>query len=130
MVNATGGNLGGVEGGKAFQDELMEDFEGGFEGDYGMGQVSGSEGDEEGAEGVSNYSIDLDSDNEIKLGGFSDSEDSGSEFDEWKAFDEDEELEAERSDDDALREFEEIMGDKEYAELWSTRRYFLSHVLP
>jgi hypothetical protein len=98
----------------------MEESEG-EEGDFRMGQVSRrEEGDDEGSESVSNYSEDLDSDDEIKLGGFSDSEDD-SEFDDWKAFDEEEELEAEHSDEDALREFEEMMGDEEYAELWSTR---------
>jgi len=112
---------------EGFQDELMDERE--LEGDYGMGQVSGSERDDMVAEGISNYSeyFKLDSDNEIKLGGLSDSEDS--EFDDWKAFDE-EELEAEHSDEEALREFEEMMGDEEYAELWSTRRYSLYHVLP
>ena len=81
-----------------------------------------------GAEGISNYSLaEDDSDNE---GDFSDLEGVDSEFDDWKAFDEEEELEAEHSDDDALREFEEMMGDEEYAELWSTRRYSLCHVLP
>ena len=130
MDSEAGGSSGGSEGGEAFQDELMEGPEGDYEGDYGMGQVSGSEVDDEGAEGVSNYSVDSDSDNKIKLGGFGDSDDIGSEFDDWKAFDEEEEFEAERSDDDALREYEEIMGDEEYAELWSTRMYSLSHVLP
>lgn len=121
------GSSGGMEGGEAFKDELKEESEGDHEGDYGMAQVSGSEGNDEEADGVSNYSENLDSDDEIKLGGFSDSEDVDSEFDEWKAFDE--EVEAERSDDDALREFEEMMGDEEYAELWSTRKFSLYHFL-
>ena len=124
------GSSGAGEGGEAFQGEVMAESEGG-EGDFGMGQVSGGEeGDDEGSESDSDYSEDLDSDDEIKLGGFSDSEDGDSEFDDWKAFDEEEELEAERSDEDTLREFEEMMGDEEYAELWSTRWYSLCHVLP
>jgi hypothetical protein len=130
MDSDASGSSGGGEGGEAFPDELMEESEGDYEGDYGMGQVSGSEGDDVGPGGVLNYSEDLDSDNETKISGFGDSENLDSEFDDWKAFDEDEELEAERSDDEALREFEEMMGDEEYAELWSTRRYSLCHVLP
>ena len=106
-------------GGEAFADELKEESD---EGDYGMGRLSGSERDDVGAEGGSNYPEDLDSDDEIKLGGFSDSDDVDSEFEDWKAFDQ-EELEVEHSDEDALREFEEMMGDEEYAELWSTRKY-------
>ena len=123
------GSSGGAEGGEAFQGAVMEESEGG-EGDFGMGQVSGGEeGDDEGAEIISNYPEDLDLDDEIKLRGLSDSEDVDSEFDDWKAFDEEEELEAECSDEDALREFEEMMGDEEYTELWSTRWYSLCHIL-
>lgn len=118
----------GGEGSEAFPDEFIEESEG--DGDFGMGHISGGEegdesddeGDERLSNGVSNHSEDLDSDDEIKLGGLSDSEDGDSEFDDWKAFDE-EELEAEHSDEDALREFEEMIDDEEYAsaELWSTR---------
>jgi hypothetical protein len=129
------GGSGAGEGGEAFEDEVMEEYEG-DEGDFGMGQVLGEEGDDEGAESDSNYSEDLDSDNEIKFGGLSDSEDGSQvgdgdpEFDDWKAFDEEEENEAERSDEDGLKEFEEMMGDEEYAELWSTHWYSPFHVLP
>ena len=123
------GSSGGEdpEGGEALQDESKEESDSDYE-DYGMGQVSGNEEDDVGAEDTSNDSEDLDSDNEIRLGGFSDSEDVDSEFDDWKAFDEEEELEAEQSDKDALREFEEMMGDEEYAELWSTRMFSPHHV--
>lgn len=123
------GSSGGEdpEGGEALQDEPKEESDSDYE-DYGMGQVSGNEEDDVGAEDTSNDSEDLDSDNEIRLGGFSDSEDVDSEFDDWKAFDEEEELEAEQSDKDALREFEEMMGDEEYAELWSTRMFSPHHV--
>ena len=74
------GSSGAGEGGEAFQGEIMAESEGG-EGDFGMGQVSGGkEGDDEGSESDSDYSEDLDSDDEIKLGGFSDSEDGDSEI--------------------------------------------------
>lgn len=130
MLMDSDGSSGGGESGEVFQDELMEESEGedqgDDEGDYGMSQVSGSKGDDKGTEG---YSEDLDSDKEKELGDFSDSEKVDSEFDDWKAFDEEDEFEAENSDEDALREFEEMMGDEEYAELWSTRRYSLVHVL-
>ena len=132
LMDSDGGS-GAEEGGEAFQDKVMEEYEGG-EGDFGMGQVSGGEGDDKGAESDSNYSEDLDLDNKIKLGGLSDSEDGlqvgDNEFDDWKAFDEEEENEADCSDEDALREFEEMMGNEEYAELWSTHWYSLCSVLP
>ena len=124
------GSSSAVEGDERFQDEVMQEPEG-HEGGFEMGQDSGGEeGDDEGAESISNYSEDLNLDNEIKLGGFSDSEDGDSEFDDWKAFDEEEELGGERSDEDTLRKFEEMMGDEEYAELWSTRWYSMCHALP
>ena len=124
------GSSGGEDpgGGGALQDELMEESDSDYE-DYRMGQVSGNQEDDVRAEDASNDSEDLDSNNEIRLGGFSDAEDVDSDFDDWKAFDE-EELEAKQSDKDALREFEEMMGDEEYAELWSTRMFSLHHVLP
>ena len=136
LMDSNGSSVAG-EGGKVFQDKVMEEYER-AEGDFGMGQVSGGEGDDKGgeegdnkgAESVSNYSEDLDLDDEIKLRGLSDSEDKDSEFDDWRAFDEEEELEAECSDEDALREFKEMMGNEEYAELWSTHWYSLCHVLP
>lgn len=115
LMDSDGRSGAGDDGG----DEFREDSEG-EDGDFRMGHVSRrEEGDDEGDESVSNYSEDLDLDDEIKLGGVSDSE-NDSEFDDWKAFDE-EELEVEHSDEDAQREFEEMMGDEEYAELWSTR---------
>ena len=80
LMDSEGGS-GAGEGGEGFQDEVMQESEG-YEGVFGMGQDSGGEeGDDEGAESISNYSEDLNSDNEIKLGGFSDSEDGDSEFD-------------------------------------------------
>jgi hypothetical protein len=132
MDSDASGSSGRVEGGEGLQDDLMGESEGVYdsEDDYEKGHLSGDEGEDKGAKGSSNYSEDLDFDNEIKLGDFSESDDVDSEFDDWKAFDEEEELDAERSDEDAMKELEEMMGDEEYAELWSIRRYSLFHMLP
>ena len=48
---------------------------------------------------------------------------SDSEFDEWKDFDE--ANEAALSDEEKLREFEKILSAEEYAELWESRLYLI-----
>jgi hypothetical protein len=51
--------------------------------------------------------------------------DQGSEFDEWKAYHEDDEAAAFKSDEERLHEFEDILeGPAEHAELWESRLYF------
>ena len=55
-------------------------------------------------------------------GQWSDS-DQGSEFDEWKAYHEDDEAAALQSDEDRLHEFEDMLGPEEHAELWKSRLY-------
>lgn len=55
--------------------------------------------------------------------------DQGSEFDEWKAYHEDDEAAALQSDEERLHEFEDILGPEQHAELWKSRQYltFCSH---
>ena len=48
---------------------------------------------------------------------------SDSEFDEWKDFDE--ANEAALSDEEKLQEFEKILSAEEYAELWESRLYLI-----
>jgi hypothetical protein len=54
--------------------------------------------------------------------GFED--DHGLEFDEWKEYCEDEETAALHSDEERLREFDDILGPEEHAELWESRLCF------
>jgi hypothetical protein len=97
------------------EDDEMDQASGDGRADDEGDNSSGGDGDLGGSDDEPEPKVLRDSDIYSQVG------DDDPEFDYWKGFDEQEELEAQLSDEDALREFEEMMGDEEYAELWSTR---------
>ena len=117
----TGSPDGSVED-EDSQRELVESNEPGYTGDRAVPGQDDKEhfkrgnGEESEGEGSSGQSASEREGLEHDI-----SSDQGSDFDEWRDYNEDDETAALQSDEERLHEFEDILGPEEHAELWESR---------